>query len=309
MTHTTIQGEVTEEQVGRIDLMVRTLIDLPRSKLTALFEHCCVQLNNEPCTNPAARVSCGDKIVVTYDPHQGYTPAKRPWSDRTFSIIHEDEQLIVIDKAAGVLTVPTNKEESNTLLERISFFLSRKKKNHEAFLIHRLDRGLSGTMVFGKTPAAAKDLRTQFDHDKAKRIFFVLVDGVVEPDCGTFDSYLATHNNLSRYSTNDKKGGQRAITRFKVTRRMDDATALEIELVTARRHQARVHLAESGHPVIGDARYRSKRYAHQRWNRKRLAMHAILLTFIHPGTDQEVTFKSELPASLRKFMRGAKHLR
>ena len=160
MANTEIKGEVTKELEGRIDLMVRSLLDLPRSKLTALFEHGCVTLNKTPCDNPAARVGAGDRVVVTYDPNQGYSAKKRPWSDRTFTIIHEDDQVLVVNKAAGVLTVPTNKEETNTLLERITTYLSIKKKNHEAYLIHRLDRGMSGVMVFGKTPKAAKQLRT-----------------------------------------------------------------------------------------------------------------------------------------------------
>lgn len=306
MANTTIKGEVTKDLEGRIDLMVRSLLDLSRSKLTALFEHGCITLNKTPCDNPATRVGVGDRIVVTYDPNQGYSGKKRPWSDRTFTIIHEDDQMIVVNKSAGVLTVPTNKEEPNTLLERVSSYLSRKKKNHEAYLIHRLDRGISGVMVFGKTPKAARHLRTQFDKDKAKRIVLAIVNGVMEEDEGTFDSHLDTHNNLSRYSVSEPGKGQHAVTNFRVTKRMVDATAVELELVTARRHQARVQLFESGHPVLGDTRYQKERYGHQRWDKKRLAMHGLRLTFTHPETGKEVSFKNELPISMRKFIRGGK---
>jgi 23S rRNA pseudouridine1911/1915/1917 synthase len=307
MANTEIKGEVTKELEGRIDLMVRSLLDLPRSKLTALFEHGCVTLNKTLCENPATRVGEGDRIVVTYDPNQGYSGKKRPWSDRTFSIIHEDDQMLIINKAAGVLTVPTNKEEPNTLLERISSYLSRKKKNHEAYLIHRLDRGMSGVMVFGKTPIAARHLRTQFDNDQAKRVVVAIVNGVMEEDAGTFDSHLDTHNNLSRYSTSEQGKGQHAVTNFKVTKRMVDATVVELELVTARRHQARVQLFESGHHVLGDTRYRKGRYGHERWEKKRLAMHGTLLTFVHPETSEKVSYTSELPISMKKFIRGGKN--
>jgi len=306
MANTVIKGEVTKELEGRIDLMVRSLLDLPRSKLTALFEHGCVTLNQTLCDNPATRVGAGDRIVVSYDPNQGYSGKKRPWSDRTFAIIHEDDQMLVVNKAAGVLTVPTNKEEPNTLLERISSYLSRKKKNHEAFLIHRLDRGMSGVMVFGKTPSAARHLRNQFDHDQAKRVVVAIVDGVMEEDTGTFDSHLDTHNNLSRYSTSEQGKGQHAVTNFKVTKRMVDATAVELNLVTARRHQARVQLFESGHHVLGDTRYRKGRSGHERWDKKRLAMHCTQLTFVHPETGKEVRYTSELPISMRKFIRSGK---
>jgi 23S rRNA-/tRNA-specific pseudouridylate synthase len=89
---------------------------------------------------------------------------------------------------------------------------------------------------------------------------------------------------------------------------MEDATAVEIELVTARRHQARVHLFESGHHVLGDERYRKERFSHERWNKKRMAIHGSQLTFKHPENDKEVTYKSELPISMRKFIRGGKKL-
>jgi 23S rRNA pseudouridine1911/1915/1917 synthase len=302
-----IQGKVTEEaQVGRVDLMVRTLLDLPRSKLNVLFENGCVTLNKSPCSNPAERVSMGDNIVVTYDPNQGYSPKKKPWVDRTFTIIHEDEFILVVNKAAGVLTVPTNKEEPNTLLERITKYLSYKKKNHEAYLIHRLDRGMSGVMVFGKTPKSAKNLRSQFDKDKATRFVVAIVNGVMDEQNGTFESHLDTHSNLNQYSTSEKGKGQYAKTNFRVTKQMEDAAAVEVELVTARRHQARVHLAESGHHVLGDERYRKKRYDHERWNKKRLALHGVRVTFNHPENGKEVTYKSELPISMRKFIRGGK---
>ncbi len=308
MANTIIKGEVTRELEGRIDLMVRSLIDLPRSKLTAMFDHGCVTLNKRPCSNPATRVGVGDRVTVTYDPHQGYSVKKRPWSDRSFTIIHEDDQILVVNKAAGVLTVPTNKEEPNTLLERVSSYLSRKKKNHEAYLIHRLDRGMSGIMVFGKTPQAARHLRTQFDKDQAKRIVLAIVNGAMEADSGTLESRLDTHNNLSRYSTLEQGKGQHAVTHFKVTKRMVDATAVELELVTARRHQARVQLFESGHHVLGDTRYRKENFEHERWDKKRLAMHGMQLTFVHPETGREVSYQSELPISMRKFIRGGKKL-
>ncbi len=303
MAITTIQGEVAEEQAGRINLVVRTLLQLSRSKLNGLFEHGCVQLNQVPCADPATRVTAGDKIVVNYDPHQGYSVTKRAWSDRTFSIVFEDEHLLVINKAAGVLTVPTSKQEPNTLLERISYYLGRKKKNHEAYLIHRLDRGLSGLMVFGKTPTAAKILREQFDGDQATREFVAIVNGVVPEDSGRFESWLETHKNLNRFSTAEKKG-QHAITTFQVIKRMEDATSVEVRLLTARRHQARVQFFEFGHRILGDIRYGNREKPHERWSSKRLAMHATSLTFVHPADGKKVTYTSELPAPMKKFLRG-----
>ena len=121
MATTEFKETVTPELEGRIDLMVRSLINLPRSKLNLLFDHGCVSLNGTICKNPATRVNAGDGIIVNYDAQQGYAKKKRPWSDRAFTNIYEDDDLLVINKASGVLTVPTNKEEPNTLLEPVSY--------------------------------------------------------------------------------------------------------------------------------------------------------------------------------------------
>lgn len=303
MADQVFQGEVTEESVGRIDLMVRTLIALSRSKLDRLFENECVKLNDGLCVDPSTRVAIGDKVVVTYDPKQGYSARKKPWSDRAFSIIHEDQDLIVVNKSASVLTIATNKDEPNTLQNRVSFYLSHKKKNSHAYLVHRLDRGVSGAIVFGKTPDAAKHLKSQFDGNSATRILIAVVVGTLEPDAGKFESYLDTHNNLNRFSTSDAVAGQHAITKFKVLKRMVDTTAVELELVTARRHQARVHLFEAGHPVLGETRYGIKQAAHEKWRKGRLAMHASSLTFKHPHDDTPVTYSSKPPERLKKLMR------
>ncbi len=303
MANTVLKGEVTEEQIGRIDLMVRTLVPLSRSKLDRLFANDCVTLNESVCQNPATRVDAGDQVVVTFDPQQGYAARKKAWADRAFSIVHEDADLIVVNKSASVLTVATNKEEANTLLDRVSFYLDHKKKNHQAYLVHRLDRGLSGAIVFGKTPTAAKHLKAQFDGNSAIRSMIAIVAGTVTPDSGKFESYLDTHNNLSRFSTTDKVRGQLAITKFKVLKRMQGMTAVEVELVTARRHQARVQLFDAGHPVLGETRYGIKQATHDKWKRRRLAMHANALTFKHPKDDSEVTFTCELPEPIKKLMR------
>ena len=303
MAREIIEGEVAEDQAGRVDLFVRTLLELSRSRLNGLFDHGCVSLNKKPCTNPATRVGKGDKIVVTYDPHQGYAAKKKPWSDRTFTIIHEDDALIVVNKTAGVLTNPTAKTEPNTLLERVSKYLGHRKKNHEASLIHRLDRGVSGVLVMAKTPQAAKHLRAQFDHGEVNRIFVAIVQGTLKPDEGTFESWLETHKNLNRFSTQEKVG-QHAVTTYKTRKQMEDTTAVELQLKTARRHQARVQLFEAGHPILGDIRYGNPRKQNKRWTAKRLALHAVSLSFIHPESEDEVTYNSDLPTPMKKFMRG-----
>lgn len=306
MPNQTIEHEVNEQQEGRVDLVVRDHVPISRSKLKRLFDNNCVTLNQKPCPDPGAHVKKGDKVVITYDPHQGYAAKKRPWSDRTFAIVHEDKQLLVINKSAGVLTVPTNKNEANTLLERLTIYLERKKKNHEPALVHTLDRELSGLMVVAKTPDAAKNLRAQFAQLKTKLVMVAIVNGVMEKDEGVIESYFDTMKNLNTFSKQKAKSDkeQLAVTKFKVLKRMEDATSVEVVINAPQRHQARVHLKDTGHTVLGDQRYGDPKKPHERWTRKRLAMHIVSLTFNAPETDKSLTFTSELPAPMKRFLRG-----
>ena len=304
MALTESHGTVGEGQAGRVDLFVRTFLPLSRSKLNAIFANGCVTLNDAVCTVSETRVKTGDHVTVRFDPHQGYTVPKRPWSDRTFSIVDEDDSQLVVNKAAGALTVPTNKQEPHTLLERVNFYLKRTRKNQQAHLIHRLDRSMSGLIVFAKKPQAAEKLRSQFDSELAERKYLAIVHGVLREESGTFESWLATHGNLNQYSTHDRNQGQHAVTQFQVLKRMPDATAVELTIKTGRRHQPRVHLFEAGHRIVGESRYLlAEDEPHPRWKSKRLGLHATGLTFHHPENDQLVTYSCELPEPMKKFLR------
>jgi 23S rRNA pseudouridine1911/1915/1917 synthase len=123
---------------------------------------------------------------------------------------------------------------------------------------------------------------------------------------GTFRSYLATDNNLNRFSTEDSQSGQLAITHFRTVTTLDDATLVQIWLETGRRNQIRVHFAEKGHPVLGDPRYQSRLAEHPRWKARRIALHARSLGFTHPVTGQAYRFESELPKEFVEFITGGR---
>jgi 23S rRNA pseudouridine1911/1915/1917 synthase len=127
--------------------------------------------------------------------------------------------------------------------------------------------------------------------------------GVLDQDEGTFESLLATDRDLNRFSTEDAEIGQRAVTHFRVMKRLTDATLVRVWLETGRRNQIRVHFAEAGHPVLGDPRYEPRRAAHPRWRSKRLALHARQLGFDHPVTGKHLRFVSPLPVEMERFLR------
>ncbi len=302
----TLSLTVDEEKAGRIDLIVRDLAGVSRSQVRGLFDHGCVTVNGHACKGVAGSVKAGDVVSLRFDPNQRYKEKKRSWDDRTFGIVFEDEHLIVVDKAAGTLTVPTDNGEPNSLVDRISIYLSHSRGQREAWVVHRLDREVSGLLVFGKHEAIAKQLIEQFKQRKPERVYTAIVAGVISEDEGTYHSHLATGSNLDRFVTKPSRDTETAITHFRVIRRLPDTTWVEVQLETGKRNQIRVQFADAGHPVLGDPRYQTKRASHPYWVRKRIALHARSLAFEHPITGETVKFESPLPSAIQKFINAGR---
>jgi len=238
---------------------------------------------------------------VNYDPQQGYREKKK-WSDRAFTIVYEDPHIIVVDKAAHVLTVATGKSERNTLESRVSHYLQHSSRKRQAFVAHRLDRGVSGLLVFAKSPAILGQLRDQFRARKPQRLYIAIVAGILSPASGTFRSFLQTADNLDQISTLEEDAGRLAVTHYRVQQELQDTSVVEVRLETGRRNQIRVHLAEAGHPVLGDPRYGGRAAQHEHWRLNRLALHALSLGLKHPVTGQQLLFTSQLPSCMQRFI-------
>jgi len=288
---------------NRIDLLVKELCGLSRSQILGLFDHGCVQLNGALAAQPSVRLRAGDRVELKYDAHQRYHPKPKPRQNLGFTIVFEDRFLIVVDKPAELLTVPTRRNEANTLKDKVEAYVRHVAKGHGAFPVHRLDRGVSGLLVFGKSAEIMRQLKDQFAASKPEREYIALIAGRLQNKQGTFKSLLATDKDLNRFSTDDEEIGQLAITHYRVISNFDDATLVQVRLETGRRNQIRVHFAEAGHPVLGDERYQPDLARHPHWPHRRLALHARLLGFEHPTTDQPFRFQSPLPAEFERFIK------
>jgi len=297
----TKSAKVAQQQTGRVDLVVQSLTELSRRKVRGLFEHGCVQVNGQPCLETATRVRAGDEVTVSYDPHQGYPENKRPWSDRTFSVVFEDKHLIVVNKSASVLTVATDSGDPTTLVARVSLYLRHTSRRDAVFVAHRLDRGVSGLIAFGKTQEVGNHLQEQFKLQKPERIFVGVVAGQMKAEHGTLRSYLDTGKNLDVFATHRKDQGQPAVTHYEVQRTLPDLSVVQIRLETARRHQMRVQFADAGHPFLGDPRYGGRATRHEHWKKKRIALHACGLQVEHPVTAKQLTFECRTPKAMVRF--------
>jgi 23S rRNA pseudouridine1911/1915/1917 synthase len=306
MAMTSLSTTVDADNAGRVDLVARQLTESSRSQVRGMVDHGCVSINGVICPSIARTVVVGDVVSICFDSHQRYKEKKKHWDDRTFSVVFEDNYLIVTDKSAGTLTVPTDHNELNTLVDRVSLYLSHSRGNREAWVVHRLDRSVSGLLVFGKQEQVANQLIEQFRHRKPKRVYTAIVSGVMANDEGTFRSHLATGKNLDRYVAPPSSETELAITHYRVLQRMTDTTLVEVTLETGKRNQIRIHFADAGYPVLADPRYRTKQAKHPRWIRARIALHAKSLCFQHPNSGEVMTFESPLPTAMTKFLAGSR---
>src|SRR6185295_697985 len=206
----------------------------------------------------------------------------------------EDDDVLVVDKPAGLLTIATQRERVRTAYARLRVYLQAQSKR--LFVVHRLDRLASGLLVFATSPEAKQALQVQFAAHTAERVYVAVVDGRLERPSGSITSRLMDDAPGRVRETRDPTRGRRAATHWRVVRAGRAHTLLEIRLETGRRNQIRVHLAGLGHPIAGDAAYGSRSDPFGR-----LALHAFRLGFDHPVTGTRLCFESPPPAVFLKF--------
>jgi 23S rRNA pseudouridine1911/1915/1917 synthase len=205
-------------------------------------------------------------------------------------LVYEDDAVVVVEKPAGLLTMATETEKSRTVYALLREAANRKRPPEKIFIVHRLDREASGLLVFAKTIEAKERLQDQFKDHSAGRKYVAVVQGRVSPDKFTIQSYLAENAALRVYSTKKKSMGKLAVTHVRVIRTNPKASLIEVKLETGRKHQIRVHLAERGHPIVGDKMYGSGENP-----LRRLALHGAELEFRHPVTGRFMHFEAPVP--------------
>ena len=205
-------------------------------------------------------------------------------------IVFEDDSVVVVDKPAGLLTMATETEREKTVYAALRARANRKRPPEKIFIVHRLDREASGLVVFAKTQEAKERLQDQFRDHSAGRRYVAAVEGQIAREDFSIRSNLAENAAYQVYSTRKQGAGKLAITHVNIIRRKPKTTLVRVRLETGRKHQIRVHLAEQGHPIIGDRVYGSRSNPI-----RRLALHGAYLSFRHPRTGKQMEFESEYP--------------
>lgn len=222
-------------------------------------------------------------------PKKFKAPPKR-FQPKGVSILYEDQDILVVDKSNSLLTVSTGTEKTKTAYFRLTDYVRRgnPKSRNRIFIVHRLDRDTSGVLVFAKTEKAKFYLQDNWQQFSKK--YSAVVVGKLDKKEDIITSYLVENSIHKMYSVQNPEKGQLAKTGYKVLQESKQYSLLEIELLTGRKNQIRVHFAEKSCPVAGD-----KKYGQKQKGIKRLALHAASLTLSHPHTKQTMTFEAKIP--------------
>ncbi|WP_310550864.1 RluA family pseudouridine synthase [Paenibacillus glufosinatiresistens] len=212
------------------------------------------------------------------------------------SILHEDDDIIVIDKEAGLLSMSAGDDTEPTAYRLLTEHVRASNPKARIFIVHRLDRDTSGVMMFAKSERVQQLLQNSWKESVKERTYVALVEGAVKRPEGRIESWLKETSTLKMYSVPHQGDGQHAVTHYKLLQSNRHFSLLQVNLETGRKNQIRVHMSDIGHPVAGD-----KKYGAVTKTAGRLGLHARALSFVHPSSGELLTFESPVPKAFLKY--------
>ena len=285
------RGEIT---LGLLEFLSASLPDQKKTQLKKWLKFGHLMVNGQVTTAFNHPVGPGDVVEVNLT-----RPFVR-FYHRRLELIYEDDDIIVVNKGYGLLSVGTGNigsgtrsktpRKEETAYNILKDYVKEKDPRNKIFVVHRLDRDTSGLMMFAKSMEAQTAMQHNWNNMVISRKYVALVEGIVEEDEGTIRSSLEENSQFHVYSTAEPGGGKMAVTRFKVLKRNKSTTLVEFELDTGRKNQIRVHASDMGHPIVGD-----RKYGGHTSRLHRLALHARTLRFAHPVTRRDMHFETPVP--------------
>jgi RluA family pseudouridine synthase len=267
-----------------------------------------VLINRRPATKLAQPLADDDVVAILDKAGGARDTASRRSSRPDFSIVHEDADILVVDKPAGLLTSTVPGERRPTLLAKVSDYLAVQDPRARVGLIHRLDRDASGLLIFSKNPASFRALKQAFLRHEVERVYAAIVAGRPRSSAGRIESHLIERADGTVRSTRETAKGQWAVTEYQTlhARQLPSqkwVTLLKVTLHTGRKHQIRAQLAERGMPIVGDALYNTNEEKTSNLPApSRLMLAAVRLAVTHPRTGRRLTFDLPLPPAFAEAM-------
>ena len=288
---TLLSFNVTKEAL-LIDFIMEKMHGISRNRAKALISNRVVLVNNAITTHPLTELAPGQVVQLDRSKH------KKSFNSKDLDIVFEDPYLLVIDKQPGVLSMSNNTRQQTvqTVLNR---YLEKGGGRNTSHLVHRLDRDTSGLMVYAKDVQTQQSFINGWQELVTDRRYVALVEGKLEKQRGTVRSWLTEDKRFITHSSPTDNGGKYAVTHYNVLASSNGYSLVECMLETGRKNQIRVHMADLGHPLVGDAKYGSNNDSI-----RRLGLHAYMLCFVHPVTGKRLRFETPIPASFEKCLNG-----
>ncbi len=284
---------VTEQSELMVFLLAK-MGGMSRSSIKSLLSHRQVSVNNKVTSQFNAIIKAGDVVSITSA--RGNSELTHP----KLRIVHEDDNLIVVLKKEGLLTVSTGKGDETTAFSILKNHVKKASTQNRIYVVHRIDRETSGVIVFAKNRETQLTLQENWHRIVTRRIYVAIVEGNVEKSKDTIESWLSENEkSLKIHSSTVENGGQKAVTHYKLLKQNEQFSLLELQLETGRKNQIRVHLQSIGHPIAGD-----KKYGSHSNPLGRMALHARLIEIIHPSTNKKVCFETPIPPEFLKMVRS-----
>lgn len=284
-----IKQYVVKENSSLLDYLINYL-GFSRNNAKNLLSHRLISIDGAPITQFDFALSKGDTLIISKKPIKKKERSNLP-------IIYEDDEIIVIDKPYGLLSIASDKEKSSTAYRMVMDYVQQKDKHNRIFVVHRLDKETSGILMFAKNEKIKELLQNNWNEIVKKRGYYAIVDGILEKKEGHIENYLRENKLNLMYVTKEKKNSYKCITDYKVVKEGNNYSLLDVHIFTGRKNQIRVTLGSLGHYVLGDDKYGEPPNP-----LKRLCLDAYELEFIHPISKKIMRFCKVLPKEFKKLI-------
>lgn len=260
-----------------IDFLFELYPESPRTRIKKILQNGNIKCNDKTITLHSFKLSPGDLVEVnSYDNNNKSLP---------FPVLYDDNFIIVVEKPAGISTSST--DNSPNVHSILSQFLKQKSKGKvKSFVVHRLDKEVSGVLLFAKSEEIMNSIKNNWE--KTEKKYYALVEGIPDKAEGTIRSWLVEDKSQKMYSTTKSENAKYSITHYKTIKQLSNHTLLDINTETGRKNQIRVHLADIGCPIVGDIKYGASKDF-----KRKIRLFAYYLSFPHPVSGEKI--KIELP--------------
>ncbi len=289
---TVLQDLKAAQPCELLDFLIEKQVRKSRNAIKSLLAHKQIKVNGRIATQYNLELKAGDKVSV-----MKFDQSRKEKKLKGMKIVFEDKDLIVIDKESGLLSVSTDKEKTNTAYSILNEYVKKKDKNSRVFVVQRLDREVSGLLLFVRSAELQDIFQKNWDNLVKVNTYTGVVEGKPSPAKGTVKSWLTENKNFVMMSSTFDNGGLESVTDYKTVKSTGRYSLMDFNLKTRRKNQLRVQMQSIGHPIAGDKKYGAKTNP-----AKRIALHVRELALKHPTTGNLLELKSTVPKAIQQLM-------